>query len=109
MVSGVEAGYLLLVEWDDRFVRPGVVARHHLARPEGMPEADFEKLLVDTVLPRLADVSTRTGGVVRASLLKADSTVAGSFLDLRSELPAGTRDEVSGFRLVGSLPAKSLS
>jgi hypothetical protein len=109
MTDGVEAGYLLLVEWDDRFVRPGVVARHHLACPEGMPEADFEKLIVDTVLPRLAKVSTRIGGVARASLLKADATLTGGFLNLGTELPTGSRDEVRGFRLVGSLPAKSPS
>lgn len=106
MARDGEGGYLLLVEWDDSVHRPRVVAQHRLTRPEGMQEADFEKFVADTVLPHLAKVSTRIGGVARASLLRADPAVAGGLLDLGVELPPGARDEVSGYRLVGSLPAK---
>ncbi len=65
-----ETGYLWIVEWEDRFVRPQRIEVRHVTRLEGVTDADLERHLLDVAVPAQARVATRVGGVRRQVLLR---------------------------------------
>ena len=100
MSTYTEISYLLVVEWDTSLHRPQVVVHHHLTLPAGTKQEELERFVSETVLPQLAGMSIRIGGVVRAYLLRADPMVPEKFLDLEAPLPPGVQAESKGFRVV---------
>ncbi len=106
MSAGTDVSYLLVVEWDDSVHRPQVVVHHRLTLPAETRQDELEKFVSETVLPKLASVSTRAGAVVHAYLLSADPGAPERFLELDAPLPPGVQDEVRSFRVIARSPSK---
>lgn len=100
-MSNREGHYLLAIEWDESVHRPQVVMHHRLTLPAESNRDDFERFMAETVLPGVASVLTRAGGVARAQFLRAERTsIPQVFAELRSPLPSGVHSEASSYRVI---------
>src|SRR5688572_8679213 len=69
MASAKDVQYLLVVEWEDQVQHRGIVVEHRFTLPAGVPPAEFEKLVTETVLPGMANSQTRVGAIANAYFL----------------------------------------
>src|SRR5262245_46604150 len=105
MPNASDSQYLLVVEWDKATFRPDFVVLHRLTLPTGMQTAEFEKLIVETVLPELTAGRIHAGAIENAYFRKADKAESAAglgTLDLHVPLPPGVQNDATSYLLIGS-------
>ncbi len=73
MANVGEDRYLYIAEWDPRFTERQIVFVRRITLLPGVNKEDFEKHMIETTIPAVEGVTTRTGGVVRHTLLERQS------------------------------------